>query len=265
MMADTTRAGRGHQLRIRVIACEVLARELCHLASLADTVVDVTFLEQGLHDLGPDGMRERLQAAVDAVPEGSCEAVALGYALCSRGAEGVVARWVPLVIPRAHDCVTLLMGSRERYAREFDGVPGTYYYSAGWHERDDSKVGSAMSIPSELGMDKSYSEYVELYGEENAKFIAEQLTGGLRHYERMVFLESGLGGEAPARAAAEERAKAEGWRFETAKADLSLLERLLSSDRSDEWREDFLVIAPGERIAATHDECILKGERCQSD
>jgi hypothetical protein len=252
-------------LRIRLIACEVLAREVHHVAARSEAVVDVTLLQQGLHDLGPDGMRERLQAAVDAVPRDSCEAVALGYALCSRGAEGVVARDVPLVIPRAHDCVTLLMGSRERYSREFDSVPGTYYYSAGWHERDDSKVGSAMSIPSELGMAKSYQEYVDLYGEENAKFIAEELTGGLRHYERMVFLESGLGGEAPARAAAEERARADGWRFEVAKADLSLLERLVGGERSGGWSEDFLVLAPGERVVATHDERIVGGARCPSE
>ncbi len=247
-------------MRIRIIACEVLAREVHHVAARSEAVVNVTLLQQGLHDLGPDGMRERLQAAVDAVPRASCDAVALGYALCSRGAEGVVARDVPVVMPRAHDCITLLLGSRERYSREFDRVPGTYYYSAGWHERDDSKVGSATSIPSQLGMDKSYKEYVELYGEENAKFIAEELHGGLRHYERMLFLESGLGGEGPAREAARGRAEREGWRFEVAKADLSLLERLVSGD----WSEDFIILAPGEHAVATHDERIMEGAPCPS-
>jgi hypothetical protein len=190
-------AGRGHYVRIHVIACEVLAREVHHVAARSEAIVNVTLLQQGLHDLGPEGMRERLQAAVDAVSADECDAVALGYALCSRGAEDIVARDVPVVIPRAHDCITLLMGSRERYSREFDSIPGTYYYSAGWHERDDSKVGSAMSIPAELGMDKTYQEYVDLYGEENAKYIIEELHGGLRHYERVVFLESGLGVTAP--------------------------------------------------------------------
>ncbi|MHC5054941.1 MAG: hypothetical protein ACYTKD_09515, partial [Planctomycetota bacterium] len=62
-------------MRIRLIACEVLAREVHHVASRSEAVVDVTLLQQGLHDLGPEGMRERLQAAVDAVPRDSCEAV----------------------------------------------------------------------------------------------------------------------------------------------------------------------------------------------
>jgi len=252
-------------LRVRVIACEVLAREIYEVAARSRAIVDVTLLQQGLHDLGPERMRERLQAAVDETPRDSCDAVALGYALCSRGAEGVVARDVQVVIPRAHDCITLLMGSRERYSREFEQVPGTYYSSAGWHERDDSHVSSAASIPSDLGMDKSYQEYVDLYGEENAKFIAEELHGGLRHYERMVFLESGLGNDGPALEAARERAGREGWRFEIASTDLSLLERLVDGDLpGGGWSEDFVVLAPGERVVATHDERILGAERCPS-
>jgi len=248
-----------------VIACEVLAREMHDVAARSRAVVNVTLLQQGLHDLGPELMRERLQAAVDATPADGLDAVALGYGLCSRGSEGVLARDVPLVIPRAHDCITLLMGSRERYSREFEEVPGTYYSSAGWHERDDSHVGSAASIPSELGIDKSFQEYIDLYGEENAKFIAEELHGGLRHYDRMVFLESGLGGDGPAREAARERAAREGWRFEVADTNLSLLERLVDGDLPDGgWSEDFVVLAPGERLVATHDERILGAERCPS-
>ena len=114
-------------------------------------------------------------------------------------------------------------------------------------------------------MDKSYQEYVDLYGEENAKFIAEELHGGLRHYEMMVFLESGLGNDGPALEVARERAGREGWRFEVAKTDLSLLERLVDGDLpGGGWSEDFVVLAPGERVVATHDERILGGERCQS-
>jgi len=38
------------------------------------------------------------------------------------------------VVPRAHDCITLLLGSKERYAKLFGERPGTYWYSAGWLE-----------------------------------------------------------------------------------------------------------------------------------
>ncbi|MFV1980286.1 MAG: DUF1638 domain-containing protein [Rhodothermia bacterium] len=33
------------------------------------------------------------------------------------------------VLPRAHDCITLLMGSRTRYLEYFKAHPGTYFRS----------------------------------------------------------------------------------------------------------------------------------------
>ena len=248
-------------MRLRVIACEVLAREVYHAAARADAVVDITLLTQGLHDLGPERMRERLQKEIDSTDAARYDAVALAYALCSRGAEGLVAREVPLAIPRAHDCITLLLGSRERYAREFEAHPGTYYCSAGWDERDRENLTPAgPGVARDLGIDKTYREYVERYGEENARYIVEQLRGGLRHYDRLVFIETGLGGEEKARRAARERAGREGWRFEVVKGDLALLERLLSRD----WNDDFAVLRPGERLVTTYDARIMECERCPS-
>jgi hypothetical protein len=40
-----------------------------------------------------------------------------------------------MVVPRAHDCIALLLGSREKYAVYFDAHPGTFYQSPGWVER----------------------------------------------------------------------------------------------------------------------------------
>lgn len=40
-----------------------------------------------------------------------------------------------LVIPRAHDCITLYLGSRQRYLEQFNARPGTYWYSLDYLER----------------------------------------------------------------------------------------------------------------------------------
>ena len=40
-----------------------------------------------------------------------------------------------LVLPRAHDCITLLMGSRSEFESYFQDHPGVYYRSTGWVER----------------------------------------------------------------------------------------------------------------------------------
>ena len=46
---------------------------------------------------------------------------------------GVHAQRCRIAITRAHDCITLLLGSKERYAEYVAQHPGTYWYSAGWN------------------------------------------------------------------------------------------------------------------------------------
>jgi hypothetical protein len=37
------------------------------------------------------------------------------YGLCNLALTSLRARAVPVVVPRAHDCITLYLGSRQRY------------------------------------------------------------------------------------------------------------------------------------------------------
>jgi hypothetical protein len=36
------------------------------------------------------------------------------------------------MLPRAHDCITLLLGSRDAYQNYIDSHRGVYWYSDGW-------------------------------------------------------------------------------------------------------------------------------------
>ena len=136
-------------MRLRIVACEIFFRELCHLAARSPRKVDVEFLPKGLHDQGGGVMRERLQAAIDATDPGKHDAVALAYGLCNNGLVGLEARALPLVLLRAHDCITAFLGSRARYARYFDERPGTYFETTGWLERGVD--GGPYGLPSQTG------------------------------------------------------------------------------------------------------------------
>src|SRR3990167_1533040 len=98
--------------RYRLIACEVFFREFC--AALADCphVVDVEFVAQGLHDRPGATMAAALQERVCACDANGYDALLLGYALCNNGIAGICAGRTPLVVTRAHDCITLFLGSR---------------------------------------------------------------------------------------------------------------------------------------------------------
>src|SRR5690554_3489884 len=98
-----------------VITCSVLEDEVRHFLQGLTHIVRVEQLPQGLHN-EPARLRRELQAAVTRIEaDPAVEAIILGYGLCSRGIEDVVTERVPMVIARAHDCITLLLGSRQAY------------------------------------------------------------------------------------------------------------------------------------------------------
>ena len=90
----------------------------------------------GLHDLGAS-MLPHLQARIDAADAGGYDAILLGYALCGRGTEGLRAGKTALILPRAHDCIGLLMGSRQWYLAYFETHTGVYFRSPGWIDYQD--------------------------------------------------------------------------------------------------------------------------------
>ena len=239
-------------MRLKLIGCEVLFRELCHACAHSPHRVDVEFLPKGLHDLGGKPMAAKIQEAVDRTPEGVYEAILLGYGLCGNGLDGVAARHTRLVLPRAHDCIALLMGSRERYQVYFERNPGTYYRSTGWLERGK---GLEQLTHNTMGLDEPLEALIRKYGEDNGRYLYEEMTRYRSQYSKLTFIETGLeaGGKFLAEAAAEAREK--GWVFERLTGDLAWLGRMVEG----QWAEaEFLVAEPGQRIAPSYDARVVK-------
>lgn len=241
--------------RLKLIACDVLFRECCACAARSPHRIDLEFLPKGLHDIGCEGMRARLQEAIDRVPEGDYAAVLLGYALCNNGIAGLRARGAPIVVPRAHDCITLFLGGRARYREVFESCPGAYFRTAGWLERGEAEgLLGQLSMQERCGMNMTREELVERYGEENADFLAEMLGQPLRNYTRVTFIEMGIEPDDAFERRAREEAREHGLSFEKLAGDMGILKRLLDG----EWDgDDFLVVAPGQAIAARYDGSIV--------
>ncbi len=235
-----------------LISCAVMARESYYCAAISKNIIDIVMLDQGLHDIGEAGMVAELQKAIDAVNIEKYDAILLGYGLCNNGIRGVHAE-LPLVIPRAHDCITLLMGSKERYREYFDNNPGTFYKSTGWVERVKHNLSNPDSTTSKLGM-TTYEEYAKQYGEENAAFLVEALEGGLNHYDRMTYIDTGIVDFEEHTNDAKDMALERNWKFERYKGDHSLMLAMVNGD----WNtEVFLVLKPGETVVSTHDDDII--------
>ena len=248
-------------MKLKLISCEILYREICATVARSPHLVDVEFMPKGLHDIAGKGMCERLQIALDRVDESTYDAILFGYALCGLGLEGLTARTKPVILPRGHDCITLFLGGRDRYLRYFEENPGVYFKTSGWIERGKGLDQlSTDEFKKKFGMAQSYEEMVEKYGQENADYLWEELGGYSKNYGKLTYIEMGI--EPDSRFEDQTRAEAEerGFDFEKLQGDMRLIERLVNGD----WEgDDFLVIQPGERVVARHDGSIVDTEKAE--
>jgi hypothetical protein len=248
--------GNPVQDRCKFIGCEILYREACKLASQSPLRIDVEFLRKGLHDLERADMQSRLQAAVDAVPaDEGYKAILLGYGRCNDGLVGLTARSIPLVIPRAHDCITFFFGSRETYQEYFEAHPGTYFHTTGWCERNNPDVPGTQGVMAKLGLDADYDQLIAKYGRENAEFILATLGDGLKNYCRICYIRMNATDEQMFIDTSRKEAQDRSWEFELRQGDWSLLERLFAGQWSD---DDFLTVPPGRRIAPCNNGRVLE-------
>jgi hypothetical protein len=244
-------------MRLKAICCQVLTREMNSAISRSPHSVELEILPMGLHDLGAM-MRPQLQERIDAADGIGYDAIILGYALCGRGSEGLRAGKTQLVLPRAHDCIGLLMGDRYRYQAYFDAHPGVYFRSPGWVEfstLNQTLQPAYASAKNKVGERSSREELIAQYGEENGSYLFKQFQAFRRNYSGLTYISTGVESEDAFRTQARAEAEKEGWVFEEIQGSLALLERLVNG----EWdAEEFLVVPPGATVQGSLGESIVE-------
>jgi hypothetical protein len=246
---------------LKVIACEIAARELYYLAARSSNLIDLELLAQGYHDTPAKG-REELQKRIAAAPGGKYDAIVLGYGLCSSILTGLAAGQTRLVAPRAHDCITFFLGSKERYQRCFTERPGTYYYTSGWLEcfkrrGDKGSVWGGASLPAgaNQGLGNAYAEWARKYGEDQAKYLIEEMSRWAQSYSHGTLIDFEFARHLKLREQVREVCAEKGWQYDELPGDLGLLEAMLEG----RWEDPaFLVVQPGQKIVATFDEKVIR-------
>ncbi|MDD5688093.1 MAG: DUF1638 domain-containing protein [Elusimicrobia bacterium] len=227
-----------------IISCHVLWRELCHFASISKNTFDFNFIEQSLHNT-PDILRKKLQDAIDKA-EDDYSAIFVGYGLCGNGLEGIVARKTKLVVMRGHDCITFLLGSKERYKEYLEKHPGTYWYSPGWIDTDTQ--------PSKERYEQVLQTYIEKYGKDNAEYLMEAEQGWFKRYSNAAYVDLGFYTTEEYKTYTKKCSKWLGWNNDFLSGSPKLIKDFLEGN----WNsEEFLVVQPGEMIVASHDDKII--------
>ena len=243
-------------MRIHMIACRVLSRELSFLASQSANQIDVTWLGRGLHNT-PEQLRAQIIDAIDGVYrqlqsralEYRPDYIVLGYGLCSNAVVGVRCTDIPIVVPRTDDCIALFMGSQKRYLEEFSKAGGTYWLNSGWIEQ------SARLINGDDLKRRRWMEYAERFGEDNADYLMEIESSWERNYTTLGYIHSSVYDLPANRQSAAQEAQTKGWKLYEIQDDLRMLRMMVEGTWND---REFLILRPGERIAPDYTGLKLK-------
>lgn len=238
-------------MHLKIIACNVFQREVCLCAAQSPHVIDLEFTELGEH-VHSDTLRGKLQARIDAAEAAAktYDAIVLLFGICGNATIGLEARKTRLVIPRAHDCCTVLLGSRDKFKEHFGDKPSTPFGSAGYLERGDYYM-RMENGEATLHFGDAFAAYVEQYGEENARYIWETMHPQEKVGDkRAVFIDipetSHLGYADQFKA----RAEADGREFVRLQGSLTLIRDLLNGT----WRQsEVLEVPPGHKVAGVYD------------
>ena len=234
---------------IALIACEVFKSEIELVAAGAEHIVEKQFFEIGLHDR-PNEMRVALQEVVSEIDlRDDIEAIVLAYGLCGCGTAGLQASRHPLVIPRAHDCITVFLGSKELYASRQAACPGCYHYTPGWN--------LARRVPGPERLAALREDFAKQFDPEDVDFLLENEHAMWASYHTSTFIDLGTPEADREAAYTQQCADWLGWKFEHLKGDPALLHDLLWGPWDD---GRYQIVRPGFKLAHSATDAVMRSE-----
>jgi hypothetical protein len=214
---------------IVIIACKVF-ENLIDLHFPPGEASQIIFMDYGLHRV-PKNLKRSLQQEIARIEQPSL--IVLGYGLCGNGLDGIQAGKHCLLIPRADDCIAILLGSYQAYTREFENYPGTYYLSKGWLESGSNPL-------------QEYHEYVEKYGQSQAAWLMDQQYQNYRRLALVVHQMEDLEKYRPKALEVAKFCEKWGMKYEEILGSDQYIKRLVEvAFALDSAGEDFIVIPPG--------------------
>jgi hypothetical protein len=245
-------------MKLKIIACKVFFREISMFAAQSKHTIDITWIRLRLHDQ-PDLLRKAIQDEIDQVESGedihtnelwweeSFDAILIAYGLCSNGITGISSTKIPLVVPRAHDCISLFLGSKEKYRKLFDEHPARYWLTPGWVE--------STSMPGEDKYSSARVKYIEKYGEDNADYLMEIEEKWMSEYDRLTYIKwKSLKADGFLQQA-KDSADYLKWDFEEVDGEDGLVRDFVEGN----WDvERFLVLQPGESLDQSFDKSVIR-------
>jgi hypothetical protein len=153
-----------------LLACETIREEIEHAVTQTGCRYDTRWIRSGLHNY-PKELKSILQAELDSID--GYERVIMAFGICGNATIGLKAGDFELILPKADDCITLLLGSAAtRGALSENG--GTYFLTKGW-------------LTGEENLWKEYKRTLEKFGFETTETIFNVM---LKNYKRLGIIDT---------------------------------------------------------------------------
>lgn len=182
---------------IKVIACSIFKIYIEQL-DIDLSNYQFTYLEINQHNQ-PNLLASKIQEEIDLIKD--AERIIILYGLCGNALLSIKAISIPLTLIKVHDCLSVLLGSKQRFNEQFG-----HRLSSSWTCLSLKKAGY------DLYQDDKYEEWLELYDEETANYLKETLSSNASIYISFNLADEQINDE-----------------FEVIKGDLSFLKDILTN------------------------------------
>lgn len=228
-----------------IIACDVFKKGLEDRASI-NRALSCEFFKIGLH-IHPDELRTELQKAIDeCAHKHSPDYILLLCGLCGNATLGLKSDDCELVVPRMHDCISMFLGSSQKYFELKKKYPRAYFASSGWIDSD--------LLPSQKLFESQRKSFEEKYpdDEELVDELMDALAEQFKEYNCYFYTEFS---DCPnCRLECEKYAKFMNWQFRQIESDPKFFEDAITMN----WDERFLIVPKSRPIRRGSSEKILE-------
>ncbi len=115
--------------------------------------------------------------------------------------------------------------------------------------------GASLPASAKLNFQGAYEKWVQKYGEEQAKYLMEEMSRWTESYTHGTLINFGFLDPLKLPDQVRQVCAEKGWQYDQIPGDIALFQKLLDGNWPD---ADFLTVQPGQKVLASFDEKVIK-------
>lgn len=244
-------------MKILIICCGVLKDEIEANINKTNAIIDIVLVPEHLH-LEPEKLKIEIQRLIDTANEyktisediNGYNYIVLAFGLCGGALNGIKTNKHTVVIPKAHDCISFFLGSREKYNCLFNEYGGKAY----WFTPSFLKQGF---LPTKKSYEDKRLEYIQKFDEDCADFLINTERDSLFNYNICAVVDNFENPSNELYNSANSCALEYNWKLINHNASNEMFLKIVSGNYNE---DDFLIVTPHKTIIQSNNDEIIAYE-----